>query len=191
MHMYPFASMDNTNRLYVLKLRKRKYYVGKTEKTENIQQRLEEHRLGQGSVWTRMYPVTHVLKIKAIKSRFDEDNYIKKLMMRYGIANVRGGSYSQINLPREQVISLRREFRNIRNECLRCGRVDHIVDQCSATTEIVGFCDPERPEGGLLPIIDELTRRTITCYHCKCVGHCANECYAFTRDNGILLNYFR
>ena len=76
--------------IYILGLKGSKYYVGKTS---NIDKRIIQHHKGSGSAWTRKNPVNKLLRVYNNCDPYDEDKYTLKLMDKYGIDNVRGGSY--------------------------------------------------------------------------------------------------
>lgn len=114
--------------LYVLKLEENKYYVGVTER--NVNERVEEHQNHQGSEWTKQYPVIEIVEeINDIDSSL-EDQYVKKYMMKYGIENVRGGSYLRMELPTYQIESLNDEFKTLLNKCFKCNQTGHFLKQC-------------------------------------------------------------
>ncbi len=122
--------------IYVLKLTDNKYYVGRTK---NIKTRLEQHKNGEGSEWTKRYQFIELLEHFETQSSFDEDIYVKKYMNKYGIDNVRGGSYNQIRLSQYQKEFLIKELRTYNNLCYRCGRSSHYVNNCYAKTDIDGI----------------------------------------------------
>lgn len=99
--------MDGETYIYVLRLEDGKYYVGKTT---NVQKRLKEHQEMRGSAWTRKYRVQQLMGTSLMDSGFDEDNKVKELMEKHGISNVRGGSYSQIDLPEAKVQTIKAEI---------------------------------------------------------------------------------
>lgn len=102
--------------VYVLKLENEKYYVGKTEK--KVQDRFLEH-MNDGVAWTRLYKPIGIISYFTSLNRWDEDNTVKDCMMKYGIDNVRGGSYSQIVLTQDQIDALNREIRGALDLCGR------------------------------------------------------------------------
>jgi predicted GIY-YIG superfamily endonuclease len=121
--------------IYILKLRAGKYYIGKTR---NIEKRYEEHLTGTGSGWTKKYiPISLIKTIKST-SQFDEDKYVKEYMAKYGIENVRGGTYSNIDLDTNSIAILEKEIRHSKNLCTRCGRDSHYIKDCYASTDIDG-----------------------------------------------------
>ena len=121
--------------IYILKLRGGKYYIGKTK---NIEKRWDEHITGRGSGWTKKHiPISLIATIKST-SHFDEDKYVKEYMAKYGIENVRGGTYSNVVLDTNSIAILETEIRHSKNQCTRCGRDSHYIKDCYASTDIDG-----------------------------------------------------
>ena len=77
--------------IYILQLENKKYYVGKTL---NPDFRLEQHFNLSGSQWTKKYKPLKVLDIIPNCDNFDEDKHTLKYMEKYGINNVRGGTFT-------------------------------------------------------------------------------------------------
>jgi cellular nucleic acid-binding protein len=121
--------------VYVIQLFDDKYYVGRTN---NLDRRIEEHKNGYGSEWTKKYQFIKLLKSINTNDLFIEDKYVKMYMNKYGINNVRGGSYSNIELNKEQENILKKELNTINNNCYRCGRNNHFIKNCYAKTNIDG-----------------------------------------------------
>jgi predicted GIY-YIG superfamily endonuclease len=121
--------------IYILKLKEGKYYIGKTK---NIEKRWNEHLSGEGSGWTKKYKPTFLMKIIVSTSYFDEDKYVKEYMAKYGIENVRGGTYSNIVLDDNSILVLEKEIRHSQNLCTRCGRNTHFIKDCYANTNSDG-----------------------------------------------------
>jgi hypothetical protein len=110
-------------------------YIGKTK---NIEKRWNEHLSGEGSGWTKKYKPTFLMKIIVSTSYFDEDKYVKEYMAKYGIENVRGGTYSNIVLDDNSILVLEKEIRHSKNLCTRCGRDTHFIKDCYANTNSNG-----------------------------------------------------
>ena len=87
--------------IYVLKLEQNKYYIGKTD-NPNI--RLENHFSSNGSEWTKLYKPLNIIDIIPNCDNYDEDKYTKIYMDKFGIDNVRGGIYVQIELSKDMLI---------------------------------------------------------------------------------------
>jgi predicted GIY-YIG superfamily endonuclease len=118
--------------IYILKLREGKYYIGKTK---NVEKRFNEHIAGNGSGWTKKYKPISLIKSVVSTSYFDEDKYVKEYMAKYGIENVRGGTYSNIDLDANCISVLEKEIRHSKNLCTRCGRDTHFIKDCYAKTD--------------------------------------------------------
>ena len=121
--------------IYIIKLEKSKYYIGKTR---NIEKRWEEHLTGNGSGWTKKYKPTSLITTIKSTSQFDEDKYVKEYMAKYGIDNVRGGTYSNIVLDANSIAVLEKEIWHSKNLCTRCGRDSHYIKECYAKTDVDG-----------------------------------------------------
>ena len=121
--------------IYILKLKENKYYIGKTK---NIEKRWNDHIAGNGSGWTKKYKPISLIKTVLSTSYFDEDKYVKEYMSKYGIKNVRGGAYSNIELDDNCISVLEKEIRHSKNLCTRCGRDTHFIKDCYANTDSNG-----------------------------------------------------
>ena len=163
--------------IYVLQCRDNKFYVGKSERP--IRDRILEHFTSCGSEWTMLYKPHKVVEIKENADNFDEDKTTKIYMSRYGIDNVRGGSYTSKHLPEFQKEALAQELNTSENRCFRCGRKGHFANHCYARVHI---------EGSLLEDSDgdesDEDKEDDTCFRCGRNGHFANNCYAKTDVNG-------
>ena len=81
--------------LYTLQLQDGKYYVGKSSDPDA---RYLQHKNGTGAAWTKKYKPVKLLDTKLITSEYDETNLTKDFIKKYGIENVRGGPYTQLEL---------------------------------------------------------------------------------------------
>ena len=133
--------------IYVLECEKGKYYVGKSE---NPLVRINDHftEEKQSSSWTTLFKPTKVVEIIENADIFDEDKYVKMYMAKYGIDNVRGGSYLQPNLDPNVIDLIKREFTSNFNLCFKCKQKGHFIGNCPMTK----------------------------CYKCKKFGHFSNKC---------------
>ncbi len=117
------------NIVYVLKLSNDKYYVGKTNKIP--EERFMEHVNGHGSEWTRLYKPLLIIKVIENIDKYDEDKITKKYMDKYGIDNVRGGSYTSVQLLDYQIKALQLELCTYNDKCYKCQKQGHFADQCT------------------------------------------------------------
>lgn len=112
--------------IYILKCQKNKYYVGKTNNID----RVKNHFINNGATYTKKYKPISIDKIIEDQNDFDEDKYVKQYMSIYGVDNVRGGSYSQLNLDIFQIESLKKEINSSLNLCNNCGASNHFINEC-------------------------------------------------------------
>jgi hypothetical protein len=173
-------------KIYVLRCQQGKYYVGKTT---NFARRYDEHVRGLGSEWTKKYPPEDIMEVVMNIDKYDEDKYVWKYMEKYGIENVRGGSYSQINLPESLVSCASRHIHGASDLCFGCGGDGHFVKDCKndsgstvnrkrkiEDTDITSN-DDERPSKIMRKPSDK-------CFRCGRTGHWVSNCYAKTHING-------
>ena len=113
--------------IYVLKLQNNKYYVGKTS---NPKIRIESHCNMNGSEWTKKYKPIKVLEIIPDCDDYDEDKYTIQYMDKYGINNVRGGSFVKINLEQHELDILGKMTYSANDKCFKCGLFGHFAQDC-------------------------------------------------------------
>ena len=86
-------------------------------------------------------------------SPFEEDKITKEYMLKYGIENVRGGTYTQIELTENQIQSINYELRGAMDECLKCGKKGHFVAECvyykqNKKSHVVSYNDDDNDDDG-------------------------------------------
>ena len=113
--------------IYILKLEKGKYYVGKSNK---LNKRLEDHFDSYGSGWTKKYKPIHVMETIKNCDKFDEDKYTLKYMEKYGVNNVRGGSFCEEKLNDENWNTIHKMIDSASDRCYNCGIKGHFAKQC-------------------------------------------------------------
>lgn len=179
--------------VYVLKLQQGKYYVGKTS---NPQFRLESHFLENGSAWTRMYKPTQLLELIPDCDNYDEDKYTQIYMDKYGVDNVRGGSYTSIELNASTRQHLLKKNHSANDRCFKCGKEGHFAKYCTSNDEdddssdyvwCCDYCDKEfEGEEECMDHEKKCSHRG-TCFRCGRLGHYASSCYASTHLKGYFL----
>eukprot|EP00122_Pirum_gemmata_P010253 Pgem_evm1s9473 len=116
--------------IYVLHLSDDKYYVGKTK---NLSDRLSAHFNSNGSAWTKIYKPLKGIEVTPSSSIHDEDNLTLTYMKKYGIANVRGGSFCEVNMQPAQKELVEKMINTVSDSCNRCGIQGHFADSCNVT----------------------------------------------------------
>jgi predicted GIY-YIG superfamily endonuclease len=137
--------------IYALLLVEGKYYIGKTH---NLDLRFQEHKSGNGSEWTKKYKPISIIESYENNSTFEEDVLTEKYMMKYGIDNVRGGSYNKIELEDWQIKYIEHKFKSVSEKCFKCGRSGHFANEC---IDKPSYSDKFNTEEELTAEIDRLT----------------------------------
>ena len=113
--------------IYVLLLTDNCYYIGKTTKT--VEGRFKEHLIGSAA-WTTLHKPLKIIETLTLINPMDEDIITKKYMLKYGIENVRGGSYTKITLDDWMIQALNHEFTTIDDCCYKCKQPGHFAKEC-------------------------------------------------------------
>ena len=122
-------SSDNTFNIYILKCTNNKYYIGKTKL--DIAKRYSQHLYDKSCVFTTKYPPIEIITTYKTDDSLEENNMTKKYMILYGIENVRGGSYANLELEEWQIKSLEMEFKSAGDCCYKCGGENHFAKNCN------------------------------------------------------------
>jgi hypothetical protein len=197
--------------IYILQLEKGKYYIGKSE---NVMNRYNQHINGYGSAWTKKYKPLSIVKTIVNSSSFDEDKITKEYMSAYGIDNVRGGSYVEIELSEFQKDAIKMEIWGAKDLCKKCGRTGHFIKDCYSNKDIYGnkielddehsnedewgceFCDRTfttkfgciiHEKSCKYKKKNNIEKQNGNCYRCGRAGHYSPECYASRHIKGYEL----
>jgi predicted GIY-YIG superfamily endonuclease len=198
------SSTTGIKQIYVLQLTQGKYYVGSSTNAVN---RVLSHFQGVGSGWTKLYPPVSIIRVEPFDD-FKEDMITKQMMSQYGVEDVRGGQYSNIELSEEQMKEIFTSILHNQDRCLRCGREGHWINNCFATFDVGGKPIPSANTRTILPARSPKYTPSFRshydssaysydsssgssdddcCFRCGRYGHWASECYARTTVEGDYL----
>lgn len=120
--------------VYILRVEKCKFYVGKTSKQEF---RAEQYFDLCGSAWTKKYKSVSIIEVIP---NCDEYNHTEKCVLNNVID---GGFYETMlnnnKLTKESIVVNMHDTLDKSNSCFRCGRRGHYVANCYAMTHINGY----------------------------------------------------
>ena len=144
--------------IYILELESGKYYIGKTY---NPDFRISDHFASVGSAWTTQYKPIKVVSIINDCDAYDEDKWTVKYMAKYGIDNVRGGSFCEVVLKNKDINFIRKMIDGANDNCYKCGKSGHFAKHCYSKKY---------------------------CIRCLRYGHLESTCYFNTDVDGLLLD---
>jgi hypothetical protein len=124
--------------IYILQLEQKKYYVGKTI---NPSFRMDTHFTSNGSAWTKLYNPIKMIELIPDCDDYDEDKYTLMFMEKYGIENVRGGSFVSVKLKPSTIEHLNLMINGSSNRCFICKNLGHFAKDCEQKNETDSFCD--------------------------------------------------
>lgn len=168
--------------IYVLYLENNKFYIGKTNKS--VEERLYEHRHNTGSAWTKLYKPIGIEDVLEDADDFDEDKITKKYMAKYGIDNVRGGSYCTTILDKQTKKFLEKEITSTTDRCYICNNPGHFANECELEKEVENLYKKSKNTwitffesiGDILENLEEAF--VVKCSRCGRNSHSKLECYA-------------
>ena len=112
--------------IYTLELENNKIYVGRSKLPK---QRIIKHFSDSDCEWTKKHKPTRILsQIKG--DEFDEEKYTLLAMEKYGIENVRGGSYCKVKLSKNDMDKALQTIRSLTDKCYSCGEKGHFSKNC-------------------------------------------------------------
>ena len=119
--------------VYVIQCEHKCVYVGTTDIPSD--DRLEVHRKGMASWWTRLHRPLFFLKVvnclEDLEAGFLEDAFTKHYMLELGSGYVRGGTYCERNGPSQAAKEvLHEEMVHAQKKCHHCQSSGHFAGDC-------------------------------------------------------------
>jgi predicted GIY-YIG superfamily endonuclease len=104
--------LDTAYDVYVLALKKGRYYVGRTLAggDGDMDRAIKGHFEGRGGAWTNLWKPIYIVSKHRGKDRLWETNEVYRLMRQHGIENVRGGRWSSLTLSPEDLEEIRKSY---------------------------------------------------------------------------------
>lgn len=128
--------MIDPNTIYIIKCKENKYFISNKN---YLQHHSEPYITNNSTSWIKHYLPEKILEIIHDSKPLDVNHYVFKYMDKYGIDNVRGGSFTNIILTPEQKTTI---FNNIylsNDLYLNCGKSD-ICDDDSVIQQQIYSC---------------------------------------------------
>src|SRR5437016_4557631 len=95
---------------YLLELKENKFYIITLEnitKEEEILEQLKNNEL------IKIYPFSKIKNKYKIDNKFEENEILINLMYQYGIENIRGGLFNNIDLSQNEIETIKKQINEI------------------------------------------------------------------------------
>lgn len=132
-----YSLYENSIYICVISLDVGKYYICKTNLANfDIQNIYKDNKAKE---WIYNYKPRKIIERIHSLDPWDEDKITLKYMDKYGIENVRGGSFSALKLAPEEIVTIRTMIAGAHGKCTICGNTDHYKTNCPITTEFKDY----------------------------------------------------
>ena len=129
------SAVAATNKIYILELADKCYYVGKTS-YHLVDSVMKEHMDGNMMCeWTRLHRPIRLIREFDETSCDLEDITTERLMREHSVLTVRGGIYSEVTLPQHQLQVLSEKSCSVKDQCLECNSTEHTHTKCPSSSK--------------------------------------------------------
>jgi hypothetical protein len=130
-----YSLYENSIYIYIIRQECGKYFIGKTNSpsitVSEITTLAKEHK----QKWLLQYKPVNITEVIHSLDTWDEDKITLKYMDKYGIENVRGGSFNSVILSSEELFTIRVMISGAKGKCPICSALGHTKLNCPILTE--------------------------------------------------------
>lgn len=116
--------------VYIIQLKNNKFYVIKSNKLlESLDIDSQEFN---NIEWLYYNPIINLQKLSEIRifeTDINEDDIVLELMQKYGINNIRGGTFKTLNISVGNTFDIINKLKKELNKCYLCGQ-NHLIIDC-------------------------------------------------------------
>lgn len=120
--------------IYILKLQQNKFYIGKT--CNSVFKRFNQHLSGMACCYTKKFKPIDIYEVIPQCDKFDEDKYVLIYMNKFGIDNVRGGSYCSETIDSAIKNDIIKRIATANDLCFTCYQKGHFSDKCGKSPKL-------------------------------------------------------
>jgi hypothetical protein len=121
--------------IYVIRQECGKYFVGKTNTPSITIQEIKQMAIENKQQWILQYRPAQIIEIINSHDPWDEDKITLKYMNKYGIENVRGGSFNSFILSPNEFTTIRNMIFSAKGKCPICNLIGHNKQCCPMVFE--------------------------------------------------------
>ena len=134
-----YSLYENSIYIYVIRQECGKYFIGKTNTPNITITDIQELAKKTNQKWLLNFRTVKIQELIHSLDAWDEDKITLKYMDKYGINNVRGGSFNSINLSVEELTTIRAMIASAKGECQICKVIGHSKPNCPMLLEFQDY----------------------------------------------------